>query len=336
MGALKEAAAERGLQPVQGGKRTMAEVLAGNWERIAAVMPKHVSSERMFQMAVSAYNHDPKLAECDIATFLSCLMRCSALGLEPSSVDGLGRAYILPFYNGKAKKMEATFILGYKGMIDLARRSGEIESISARAVYEGDDFEYEFGLNEKLQHIPKAKTRTPDKLTHAYMVCKFKNGGHHVEVMTKAEIEAVRARSKAKDFGPWKTDYEAMSKKSVIRRGFPFLPVSVEIQSAATSDETTGGFMLEANEVITKAEILPEGEPSLPPLTSGDVTKSAQDSSDAPEPISAENGTAESLSARRAVCRSCGNVMENIAPDAEASDIKFGCCEAPDYVIEEA
>ena len=133
-------------------------------------------------------------------------------------------------------------ILGYKGMIDLARRSGEIRDISARAVYEGDFFEYEFGLNEQLKHIPaQDNERTPNKLTHVYMVCHFKDGGHYIDVMTRSQVNAIRSRSKSGSsaYSPWSTDYEAMACKTVIRRAFKFLPVSVEAQKAAATDEAT-------------------------------------------------------------------------------------------------
>lgn len=242
MGKLKGELQKQDQEMEAQGDRSFADGLKTHWPKIEAVLPRHMSSERMFQMAVSTYNHEPELAKCDIATFLSCLMRCSALGLEPSSVDGLGRAYILPFYNKRTQRKEATFILGYKGMIDLARRSGEIRDISARAVHEGDEFSYEFGLDEHLRHVPGTGERTPETLTHVYMVCHFKDGGHYIDVMTRAEVDAIRERSKAKDAGPWVTDYIAMAIKSVVRRAFKFLPVSVEAQQAAESDETTGGY----------------------------------------------------------------------------------------------
>jgi recombination protein RecT len=105
---LAQAKPQKGLQ----------EVIKSQWGKIEAVMPKHMSSERLFQLTISAINHEPKLMQADVATLLSCVMKCSALGLEPSAVDGLGRAYILPFRN--KGKMTAQFILGYKGMIELA------------------------------------------------------------------------------------------------------------------------------------------------------------------------------------------------------------------------
>lgn len=314
MGALTKAAAGKGMAQQQG--KSLQDVIRSQWGKIEAVMPKHLSSERLYQITVSAINKDPKLAECDVPTLLSCVMKCSALGLEPSAVDGLGRAYILPFYNSKARKMEATFILGYKGMIDLARRSGEIASIASRAVYEGDEFDYEFGLDEHCRHIPHAIDRTPDKLTHVYMVAKFKDGGYYMDVMTKAEVDAIRKRSKAGQSGPWVTDYEAMAKKTVVRRAFPYLPVSIEAQGAASADETTGGF----EGALGYASIIPEEE------------QGATEAPDAAEvelvPDVVEDAASDGP--RAAACTFCGNVVE-VAPDAELSYVKMLCCEHPHY-----
>lgn len=229
-------------------RKELLGTIKRNWDRISAVAPKHLDAERLYQLTVSAVNKEPKLAACTPETVLSCIMKCSALGLEPSAVDGLGRAYILPFRNGKTGRMEGTFILGYKGMIDLARRSGEVKDISARAVHEGDVFEYEFGLDERLRHVPAQADG--GKLTHVYMICHFTDGGHYMDVMTKAEVDAVRKRSKSANNGPWVTDYEAMAKKTVIRRAFPYLPVSVEAQQAAAADETDGGMRFDMPEPV--------------------------------------------------------------------------------------
>ena len=214
-------------------------LLKKSWPRISAVMPKHMSSERMFQLAMSCYNQTPKLNQCSPQSVLSCLMKCSALGLEPSAVDGLGRAYILPFFNKNTGSYEATFLIGYKGEIDLARRSGQIKDISARVVREGDEFEYEYGLTECLRHVPSTEPVDGRPITHVYMVAHFKDGGHYIDVMSKEEVEEVRKRSKSPNNGPWKSDWPAMARKTVIRRAFPYLPVSVEAESAVAQDDTT-------------------------------------------------------------------------------------------------
>ena len=240
MGQLAQAAQGNQLaqaRPQDGIQRMLTHA----WPRIQAVMPKHMNSERLYQLAVSTINQTPKLAECDSASLLSCVMKCSALGLEPSAVDGLGRAYILPFYNGKAHRMQATFILGYKGIIDLARRSGKLKSIHAQAVYQGDEFDY--WDDEDGQHFKFRPNRdaphTPDTLTDVYMTAKLQDGGFVFEHMTKAEVDAIRRRSKSADRGPWVTDYEAMALKTVIRRAARYLPMSTDVQQAVAADEQT-------------------------------------------------------------------------------------------------
>lgn len=236
MGAIQKAAEQQNIERKSGG---FEPLLKHYWPRMAAVMPKHMSAERMYQLALSTCNQTPELSECTPASVLGCLMKCTALGLEPSAVDGLGRAYILPYYNKKTNHKEAQLIIGYKGMIDLARRSGQIVDISARAVHEGDFFEYEFGVHEDIRHIPSPDYDGTQPLTHVYMVAHFKDGGHYIDVMTKKEVDAVRARSKSSKYGPWVTDYEAMARKTVIRRAFPYMPVSVEVQADVVSDERT-------------------------------------------------------------------------------------------------
>ena len=310
MGQLAKAAQGQQMQAAGTTAQSgIAEILKHAWPRIQAVMPKHMSSERMYQIALSAINTTPKLAECSPATILSCVMKCSALGLEPSAVDGLGRAYILPYRSKQG--MQAQLIIGYRGMIDLARRSGQVKSIMARAVYDGDTFEYEFGLNETLRHIPASREHEKgEKPTHVYMIAHFNDGGHYMDVMTFQEVEAVRKRSKASDNGPWVTDYEAMAKKTVIRRAFPYLPVSIEAQNAAASDETSGGFIeqLEFAPLITPSE--EEARRDLP-----EAVEAAQDS--------------EPHGLRKAVCTVCGHEYD-VAQDASLEDLQANvppCCE---------
>lgn len=308
VGKMKEIAAETQLAPMTGAEspnRMIERVIKRNWSKMEAVMPQHLSSERLMQLTISAVNKTPKLLECDLATLLSCVMRCSALGLEPSAVDGLGYAYILPYKN--KGKMEATFILGYKGMIKLAYMGGEVTSIEARAVHDGDSFDYRFGLNETLEHVPKGS----GELTHVYMVARFKNGGHYFDVMTKEEVESIRKRSRAGESGAWVSDYEAMAKKTVVRRAFPYLPLPPMAQKAAEIDESDGGYV----ETITAEPIV-------------EVTGAEDGCED--DAGRAEAGTATDM-VRSAECRTCGNVQE-AAPDATLDDLNgFLCCDAPDY-----
>lgn len=237
------------------------QLLQSNWDKIQPLMSKHMTSERLFQISVSAINHTPELLEASPETLLACVMKCAVLGLEPSAVDGLGRAYILPFRN--KGRMEAQFILGYKGILELARRSGEIKSIHAQAVYQGDEFDC--WEDESGQHFTfrpgRGNPHTPDNLTDVYVCAQLKDGGFVFERMTKDEVDAIRARSKASKFGPWVTDYEAMSLKTVIRRSARYLPMSVQAQEAVASDEQTPDYSAVFHPVVREE---PQQQPQGP------------------------------------------------------------------------
>jgi recombination protein RecT len=204
-------------------------------QQMALAMPKHMTADRMMRIALTEVRKVPALGQCNIESFMGSIMQCAQLGLEPGSA--LGHAYLLPFGNGKAKdgKSNCQLIIGYRGMIDLARRSGQIISLTARTVHENDTFKYEFGLEETMQHIPADGDR--GKMTHVYAVAKLKGGGVQFDVMSRADVDKVRASSKAGTNGPWVTHYDEMGKKTVIRRLFKYLPVSIEIQQAVTLDE---------------------------------------------------------------------------------------------------
>ena len=220
--------------------------------QLAMALPKHMSSDRMARIVTTEIRKTPALADANMQSFLGAVVQCSQLGLEPGGA--LGHAYLLPFGNGKAKdgKSNVQLIIGYRGMIDLARRSGQIISISARTVREGDDFHYEYGLNEDLKHTPKADESA--QITHVYAVARLKDGGSQFEVMTFNQIESVRKQSKAGDKGPWMTHWEEMAKKTVIRRLFKYLPVSIEIQQAVILDEKAEAGISQDNEMILDAD----------------------------------------------------------------------------------
>lgn len=227
--------------------KDLAHLLAtpGVQSQIKAALPRHMTAERMARIATTEMRKVPKLGACDPMSFLGAVIQCAQLGLEPG--NALGHAYILPFDKRekvggqwKTVRTEAQVIIGYRGMIDLARRSGQIISIDARAVYEGDKFECMLGLDPKIDHVPDWQNPSradPAKLRFVYAVAKLKDGGLQFDVMSRAEVEGIRARSKSADNGPWVTDFPAMALKTVVRRLFKFLPVSIEIQRAVGLDE---------------------------------------------------------------------------------------------------
>jgi recombination protein RecT len=205
---------------------------------ISQALPKHLTAERIIQVATTLISRTPELAECSVESLLGSIMQCSILGFEP--IPALGQCYLIPFNNKKTGKREVQFIIGYKGLVDLARRSDKIQTIYAQCVYMNDAFDYEYGLDPKLTHKPATGDR--GEFTHAYAVAKFTNGGFAFEVMSKKDIEKIKKMSQAGDskFSPWNGDeivIDEMRKKTVIRRLSKMLPMSIEMSKQTVSDE---------------------------------------------------------------------------------------------------
>lgn len=236
MGQITKAQQDMAKAP----QRSFKDYMTSLAPTFARVMPKGFTPERLVQMAISARNQTPGLAECDVSSFLSCCLRCATLGMEPSAVDGLGRAYILPYNNRKTGRKEAQFILGKNGMLELVQRSGMVSTIRTQCVYEGDEFSYfedESGLH--YHYRPNLDAEHGEQgMKLVYLSAQLKDGGSVFLAMSKKEVDAVRERSKASTFGPWVSDYEAMAEKTVLRRAFNrgMLPRSVEVSGGISQD----------------------------------------------------------------------------------------------------
>lgn len=197
-------------------------------------LPKAVGFERFMRTALTTIRNNPQLKQCDAVSVMAALMTSAQLGLE---VGPLGHAYLVPFRDKKSGKTLAQFIVGYRGMLELARRSGEIESVMVEPIHENDEFEYELGLNPTIKHKPALTNR--GKRLGYYGVVRFRNGGYQLKVMSMDEIYAHKARSKAANAGPWVTDEDAMCRKTVFRAMWKWLPMAVEhMETVETADET--------------------------------------------------------------------------------------------------
>lgn len=241
---LKNKLAEKAGAPAKAVKpeTTIAEYLKKMGPEISKALPKHMDADRLARIALTTIRTTPKLLQCNIHSLMAAVMQAAQLGLEPGLI---GHCYIIPYGT------EAQFQIGYKGMIDLARRSGNIQSIEAHEVYENDYFKLKYGLETLLEHIPyhlredKTFSESGD-VRGFYMVAKFKDGGHQIHYMPKSEIDEHRNRSQgykaAKKYNketPWETDYIEMGKKTVVRSAWKWLPISVEVmRQVEASDET--------------------------------------------------------------------------------------------------
>ena len=203
---------------------------------IARALPKHMTPDRMARVAMTALRTNRDLQQCSPVSFAACVITLAQVGLEPNTP--LGHAYLIP-RRMKNEGMECTFIIGYQGLLDLIRRSGQVSAVWAYPVYRGDAFSVEYGLAPTIKHVPAMDAkRGPDTLTHVYAAARVKDSPDPVfVVLTKAEVEGYRARGGNRRFSPWQTDYEAMALKTAVRRLYRWLPKSIEVASALSADE---------------------------------------------------------------------------------------------------
>lgn len=245
---------------------TIRDLIEKNRDQIKNALPQHLPVDRMVRVFFTALSINPKLYECTPRSLMGALIQCAQLGLEPGV---LGHAYLVPFKN------EVQFIPGYKGLVDLTRRSGEVSTVMAQVVHAKDAFKFAFGLNPVLEHTP-SDAQDRGKATHVYAIITLKDGGALFDVMTVGEIDGHRDRySKAAKNGPWVTNYEEMAKKTVLRRVCKLAPVSVETQRAVVLSEAAeqqmpqnlgDAFELPAEEALAGQE-----------ATSGDAPKGSLD-----------------------------------------------------------
>lgn len=211
----------------QDEKLSLPQLIERMKPEIARALPKHLNPDRMARIATTVLKQTPALARCTPESFLGALMTASQLGLEPGP---LGEAYLVPYGN------TATFIPGYRGLVKLAWQSDQLADIWAEIVHENDEFSYDLGLKRDLTHRPAKGER--GKPTHVYAAARLKSGGTPFVVMAVDEVEAIRSRSKAKNNGPWVTDWPAMARKTAVKQLSKWLPMSTEFQLAAQYDET--------------------------------------------------------------------------------------------------
>lgn len=201
---------------------------------IGRALPSHISTERFTRIALTLVRQNPMLLQCSQQSVLGALMLAAQHGLEPGP---LGLSYIIPRWNRKTGTHEANFQIGYKGILELARRSGQCAMIDAEIVGENDEFYYEKGLNPTLRHVPSDDD--PGKPVRGWAAATFTNGGSAFKVLSVKKIEEYRKRSQSPNQGPWVTDWDAMACKTVLLRLAPFLPLSPEAHQVIAADEGT-------------------------------------------------------------------------------------------------
>ena len=234
--------------------------------QMAAILPKHLTPERVAKVILVEAGRKPAILECTTRSMAEALMLSAQLGLEPSAT--LGHIYFIPFRDKQRRVTICTPIIGYKGYLELARRSGLVARLDARVVYTGEPFKVEAGLKPDIQHSIRGNVDRSDKnIVAAYAVAILKDGSEYFEILWRSDVERIRARSKAGKTGPWVTDYARMARKTAIRALFNggCVPMSFELATAVEIDGDNPhappiGDIIEADftEVIDDEEILDE------------------------------------------------------------------------------
>lgn len=239
---IQQAAAKRGKAPetaVAQTKKppTLQDYVQRMSTQIARALPANLTPDRFQRIVLTAINSNPKLQECTPQSFLGAMMTAAQLGIEPNTPLNLG--FLLPRKN-KSGESECTFQLGYKGLIDLAYRSGEVVNIGAHTVYANDKFRVVLGLDANIEHEPVLTDRGEPIAFYAYY--KTRSGAYGFEVMSVEDArEHARRYSEAVKRGwssPWSTNFEEMAKKSVLKKALKFAPLSTEVAAKVAMDET--------------------------------------------------------------------------------------------------
>ena len=193
--------------------------------KYAARLLSDERSEQFYAQLSLMAKENPKIAMCTPSSVLTAMMACVHLDLMPNTPQQY--AFVIPYNNKQKGVMELQFQLGYKGLLVLAHRSGQIKKIEAQLVFEGDKFKYNLGIKPRLTHTPDTMVdRTMyENVIAAYAVIWLANGETVFDVMGRPELDKIQGISKASSTDtPWKKWPEAMAKKTIVKRALKLVP----------------------------------------------------------------------------------------------------------------
>ena len=215
-------------------RKEIGDLLEARKKDFNDVLPSHLPAKKLVRIALTSISSNPLLLKCTQNTLLGSIIKASQLGLE---FDLLGQCYLVPYYNKKKRRYEAQLQIGYRGLVELARRSGKVRSIVANEVRANDHFAYEYGLNEDLKHIPAEGER--GEVIYFYAYCKMNDGAFQFTVMNKQAVDTIRNRAQTDKV--WSDHYVEMGKKTVIKRLAKLLPLTSESREAVALDNRSEG-----------------------------------------------------------------------------------------------
>lgn len=208
--------------PAQRKQDTVRGLLKSMEGEIKNALPSYLPVEKFIRTALTAINSNPKLASCSQESLLAAIMNSAQLGLEFNTP--LGEAYLIPYGN------KVNFQLGYQGLLKLAYNTGQFKRITAREVRENEAFDFDYGTGE-ISHRPCLTGDSGDVIGY-YAIYQTKDGGQDVFYFSKADAERYgRTFSQSYNSGPWKTNFDAMAKKSALIQVLKYAPKAIESQA---------------------------------------------------------------------------------------------------------
>lgn len=265
---------------------SLKDVLEKNKGKIEKILPKAISPEKLLEITLFNVRLNPKLMECDLASLIGAVAQGAMLGIIPG--DGTRKGDLIPYFNGKKQRMECSFQPRYGGLIHIAKNGnpnewGHAEKVTVHAK---DIFEFEKGTKPFIKHIP-SKDQDPGEPTHFYSVVFLKDGTSIFEVITKKEADTFRDRSKAKDSGPWVTDYEEMAEIRPLKRVLKLLPweserlhKALDLAEKVEAGESQGNVeLINENELgsVIEAEVVKDPDPGPTPKLGAPIAKPTED-----------------------------------------------------------
>lgn len=199
---------------------------------LSNIVPNEMCAKRLIRLFYVELSKNPDLNICSVDSICGAIMSCAQMGLEPGIA---GMVYLIPRWDKDTDTTKLTVQLGYRGMLEMAYRTGVISTIKAFTVYENDECSIELGKEDNIVH--KRKIGNKGNAVGYYAIVTMKDGEKHFDFMDIEDIEKVRARSKTPNYGPWKSDYDQMALKTVIRRILKLAPTSVNLNAGISFDE---------------------------------------------------------------------------------------------------
>lgn len=235
------------------------------------LLGRSIPKEHFLRVALNALQRKPELLECDGRSLCGALMDCAQMGLEPRGAYGM---HLVSFKNNRTGRRECQAIIDFRALRNKVIEAGSAKSIAVAVVYEGDEFYHELGDSPSLKHIPRFATSADADLLYAYAIAWLPDGNRAYAVLTRDMIDKTKARSKARDSGPWVSDYAEMAKKTAVKRVCKMLFIPPALQDAIERDDSResidmGGVV----DLTPMAEVEEDAGPVAVPITAPDSPK---------------------------------------------------------------